>query len=127
MAEQVDTPTRTFTAGAALAQFLRVNLSSGKLAAAGLGAVELGTITTEAFADLDIRAVELNTKQGTVKMVAAAASTLGAAVYGAAAGKVSSTVNGHLIGTALQRVPRIHRGPRVLVDEIDDPVAVQIQ
>lgn len=101
MAEQVDTPTRTFTAGAALAQFLRVKLSAGKLAAAGLGEVELGTITTAAFADGDVRAVALNTKQGTVKMVADGAITLVAAVYGAAGGKVSATANGHLIGTAL--------------------------
>lgn len=97
----VATPTRTFVAGAALAADLRVVLSSGKLAAAGINDVEIGTIETDVFADLDMAAVRLRTAEGTVRMVSAGAIAVGADVYGAASGKVDDVGGGVYIGVAL--------------------------
>jgi len=102
MAGFVETPTRTFTAGAALAQFLRVKLSSAKLAAAGIGDDDIGTIEREAFADLDVRDVRLTSAQGTRKMVAAGAITSGAKVFQAASGKIDDLGAGRLVGIALE-------------------------
>lgn len=101
MSQYVETPTKMFTAGAAIAQYLRVILSSGKLAAAGAHDEELGTLEAASFADLDVRAVRLRSAQGTVKMVAAAAVTAGNRVYGAASGKVDDVANGNPIGIAI--------------------------
>jgi len=106
MSQFVETPTKTFTAGGAIGQHIRVKLSSGVLAVAGLGAtdepVELGTITEASFASGDVRAVRLRNAQGTAKMVAAGAFSAGAAVYGAAAGKVDDVVSGAALGIALE-------------------------
>jgi len=98
----VETPTRQFKAGAAIAKNLRVKLSSGKLAAAGVADPSIGTLEEASFADLDIRAVRLKTAVGTVLMVASGAISLGANVYGAASGKVSSTFGPQHEGIALQ-------------------------
>lgn len=104
MSQWVDGNTRTFTAGAAIAENLRVKLSSSKLAAAGLAEAEIGTVTRETFADLDLVAVRLRTANGTAKMVASAAISADATVYTAAAGKISSTqgTGAYEIGTALE-------------------------
>jgi hypothetical protein len=91
MSQYVETPTRAFTAGAAIAQFLRVKLSAGKLAAAGASDISLGVLQEAALADLDIRAVRLRTAQGTTKMVASEAISAGASVYAAASGKIAAT------------------------------------
>lgn len=98
---------KAFTAGAAIAANLRVVLTSGKLAVAGVGGgpdevLDIGTITQAAFADLDVRPVRLRTAEGTTKMVAAGAIAAGAAVYGAASGKISATINGSILGLALE-------------------------
>lgn len=104
MSQYVETGTKAFTAGAAIAANLRVKLSSGKLAAAGLADKEIGTIVDASFADLDIRNVRLRTAQGTVKMVAAGAIAAGDPVYTAASGKCNDTAasTAYLIGTALE-------------------------
>lgn len=103
MSQYVEANCRSFIAGGAIAQYLRVTLSSGKLAAAGITVKELGTLEEAAFADGDARAVRLRTAQGTVKMVANGAISLGADVYTAASGKVGpSASTGYLIGTALE-------------------------
>jgi len=102
MSQFVETPTKAFTAGAAIAQHLRVKLSGGKLAAADAEDIELGTLEAAAFADGDVRAVRLRTAQGTVKMVASEAISQGAVVYGADSGKVSDAANGNPIGIALE-------------------------
>lgn len=91
MSQYVETPTKAFTAGAAIGANLRVKLTSGKLAVAGTTDVELGTLEEASFADLDVRAVRLRTAQGTAKMVASEAISAGAAVYAAASGKVAAT------------------------------------
>lgn len=102
MSQFVETPTKTFTAGAAIAKYLRVKLSSGKLAASGATDDDLGQIEDASFADLDVRSVRLRTAPGTCKMVAAGAITAGARVYQAASGKIDDTVTGKLVGTALE-------------------------
>lgn len=106
MAQYVEGPTKSFTAGGAIAQFLRVKLTAGKLAIAGAGAtdgaVEIGTIEDAAFADGDVKAVRLRNAQGTKKMVAAGAFSAGAAVYGAAGGKVDDAVSGSAHGIAME-------------------------
>lgn len=103
MSHYVETATKGFTAGAAIAQHLRVKLTAGKLAVAGAIDYEIGTIVEAAFADLDQRAVRLVTAQGTVKMVASEAITAGAKVFAAASGKIAST-GSVLIGYALETV-----------------------
>lgn len=102
MAEQYDSRNRMFTAGAAIAKHLRVKLSSGKLAAAGIADKEIGTLIEASFADLDVRPVRLRTAQGTTKFVANAALAVGADVYTAASGKVgASATTAFYIGVAL--------------------------
>jgi len=102
MAQLVESAGRSFVAGAAIAQYLRVTLSSGKLAAAGLTTREIGVLEAASFADLDVRSVRLRTAQGTCKMVANAALAVGASVYTAASGKVGPSLStGFLLGTAL--------------------------
>ena len=102
MSQYVEGPCRTLQAGAAIAQYLRVKLSSGKLAAVGIGDNDVGTMENPSFADLDYVAVRLPTAAGTVKMVAAGAFSLGALVYQAASGKIDDAPVGRLIGQALQ-------------------------
>lgn len=101
MAGQIDGNFRTWRASAALAQYVRVKLSSGKLAAAGIGDDDVGTLEEEAFADLDVRRVRLTNASGTRKMVAAGAITSGAKVYQAASGKIDDLGVGRWIGYAL--------------------------
>lgn len=91
MSQFVETPTKTLMVGEAIAQFLRVILTSGKLATAGATDVELGTITRDSFADGDMRAVRLRSAQGTSKMVASGAISQGATAFAAAGGKIAST------------------------------------
>jgi len=100
MAQYVDTPTKTFVAGGALAQHARVYLSSGKLAAAGVADNWIGTTTTETFADGDMVAVRLRGAP-TSKYIAAGAITTGAKVYAAASGKVDDAITTEYIGIAL--------------------------
>ncbi|MFQ5505313.1 MAG: capsid cement protein [Planctomycetota bacterium] len=103
MSQYVETPTRTFTAGAAIAAGLRVKLTAGKLAVAGVADKEIGTLEAASFADGDARAVRLRNAQGTRKMVANGAISQGAAVFTAAGGKVGPSIaTAFLIGTALE-------------------------
>jgi len=96
----VETPTKTFQAGAAIAKYLRVTLSSGKLAAAGSTVTEIGTIEQASLADLQYVPVRLRTAQGTCNMIASEAITKDDPCYAAAGGKVSATGT-ILIGYAL--------------------------
>ena len=89
MSQYVVTPTKPFRAGGAIAANLRVKIASDVLAIAGITDQDIGVIESAAFASGDLRAVRLLSAQGTVKMVAAAAITMGANVYTAANGKVS--------------------------------------
>lgn len=106
MSQFVEGGTKSFTAGAAIAQFLRVKLTASKLAVAGLGlndeTLEIGTLEEASFADLDIRTVRLRSAQGTCKMVAAGVIAAGVAVFGAAGGKISTTASGATIGISCE-------------------------
>lgn len=106
MSQTINESFKTFTAGVAIAKYLRVKISSGKLAVAVAGVtdetLEIGTITEEAFADLDVRTVKLRSGNGTHKMVASAAIAAGVAVFGAAAGKIATTASGTAIGVSLE-------------------------
>lgn len=104
MGQYVEGPKRAFQTGGAIAQWARVKLVGGLLAACGAAdgpGVELGVIETQAFAAGEYHAVRLVTAQGTCKMIAAGAITLGAEVYGDANGEVGTTNTNPLRGTAL--------------------------
>jgi hypothetical protein len=86
------------TAVGAVAQYLRVK-TPGAVAAAGaldqsIGTMEIGCLAAGPCS------VRLKTAVGTQKMIAAAAITAGAYVYGAASGKVSSVANSNIEGIA---------------------------
>lgn len=102
MSQYVETPCKGYKASAAIAQYLRVKLSSGKVAAAGIAEDWIGTAEQDAFADGDLLSVRLRSAQGTQKMVAAGAVTAGARVYAAASGKIDDTVSTELVGIALE-------------------------
>jgi hypothetical protein len=104
MSQFTESPCKGFTAGAALAKYLRVIRSSGKLAAAGIGDKELGTLENATFADGDSATVRLRSAAGTCKMVASKAIAADAEVWTAASGKISDTggTGAFLIGTALE-------------------------
>lgn len=91
MSQTVETACRTFIAGGAIAKYLRVILTAGKLAKAGVADLELGNIEDAAFANGDYRAVRLRTAQGTKKWVSAGSITAGNIFYAAANGTVDST------------------------------------
>ncbi len=91
MSQYVETPCRSFTAGAARDRFLRVKLSGTSLATAGVSDVSIGTQETESFATTDIVPVRLTTAQGTRKMVASGEITAGNPVYAAGDGKIAGS------------------------------------
>lgn len=101
MSQFVETNCKTFEAGAALEQFRRVALSSGVLQYADAYTQGIGTTELETFASGDKVAVRLLNAMGTRKMVAAAAITSGAYVYGAASGKIDD-VGFVPVGVALE-------------------------
>jgi len=130
MSQYVETPTKAFEAGAAIAQHLRVKLSAGVLAAAGVADLEIGTLDEATFASGDAGNVRLRSAQGTCKMVAAGAIAQGAVVYSAASGKINDVVGKYKLGTALEAatadgdVIEVLRMPAALADlsdEIADP------
>jgi hypothetical protein len=100
MSQFVEAPTRGDTAAGAVAQFLRVK-TPGAIATAGALEQSIGTMdrTCVAAGPCTIR---LKSAEGTRKMVAAAAITAGAYVYGAAGGKISSVANPNIEGIALE-------------------------
>lgn len=102
MSGQIEGPVRTFVAGAALGEGIRVTLTSGVLQAAGAEDRGIGTTVAPAYASGDLVGVRLWNAPGTRKMVAAGAVTQFAKVYGAASGKVDDTANGNPIGVALE-------------------------
>lgn len=102
MSQFVDEGTRTFQAGAAIAKYLRVKLTAGKLAVAGATDFDIGVMEDAATAADQYLAVRLRNAEGTFPMVASEAISINADVYGAAGGKVSDTQNELFIGTALQ-------------------------
>lgn len=96
-----DGPTRTFPNNAAVGKGIRVVQTAGYLVAAGAHADDLGVMEYATLAANEEGTVRLASAAGTQQMVASAAITAPALVYGAASGKVSATANGKLIGLAL--------------------------
>lgn len=102
MATQNQNEIVTLTVGAsALSKWTRVKLAAGLLVVAGAGEQGIGVVQDN-YAVGDLAAVRLNGSDGTFKVVASAAITANALVYGAASGKVSSTAVGPVIGVALE-------------------------
>lgn len=91
MSQYDETGYKTFTPGAALAQWTRVKISSGKIVAAGItDENDIGVVTRQTFADGGPPvAVKLRNSGGSHKAIAAAAITAGAILFTAASGKVS--------------------------------------
>lgn len=98
---RVQTGSPTFIATAAMAPYLRVKLSGGKLVAAGAVDNEVGTLESRVLAADAPAAVVPKNAEGTIKMVAAGAISKFANVYGAAAGKIDDVVNANFIGMAM--------------------------
>ncbi len=97
----------TFTANVALTLGQRVMVISGsttnpiEVELAGAGEAYIGTVLAPADAAKAV-AVRPRNSVGTHEMVADAAISAGAAIYGAASGKISSTANGSQIGIAIE-------------------------
>lgn len=88
--------------GTAINRYLRVKLTSGELALAGLADKDIGVTVARVEADAH-GGVLLRTAAGTTPMVAAAAISAGATVFTAANGKVSNTATGAFqVGIALE-------------------------
>jgi hypothetical protein len=100
MSQFVEANVKGFPAGGAIAQHLRVT-NPVALAVAGATVVDLGTMENATFASGDLGQVRLRTAFGTAKMVASGAISAGAAVFGAAGGKVASS-GSVFVGNALR-------------------------
>jgi len=106
MAAQVEGGTRTFVANdASIAAFLRVKLTSAsghQVELAGTGEVHIGIVQpSPLIANGSPVTLKLANAPGTVKVVAGGAVTIGATLYGAAAGRVDDVSSGSAIGIAL--------------------------
>jgi len=102
MSEYTDGNTRTFQATGALARYLMVKLTAGKLVVqTATGDTWLGVVSRAVLAADDRVAVILKNKSGTMPCVADAAITVGLEVETAAGGKVSPYTSGVKVGVAL--------------------------
>lgn len=92
MSQFNDNGYKAFECDEAIAQWARVKLDSdGKITTAGLTDKGIGVATRQTFASGEIVDVALNTKPGTIKMIAVEALDAGATVYSEAGGKVQDT------------------------------------
>lgn len=107
MSQYVETPTKSFPAGAALSANRRVKRTAGVLQYAGSTDQELGTLLEATFANSQFSSgytngtVRLRTAQGTSKFVAADSITADNPFYAAANGMVSASGT-VLLGIALE-------------------------
>lgn len=99
---RVNVESFSLPASSAIAPYLRVTTSAGKLVAAGDNEFGLGTLAQRVLAANDPGAVIPWNVQGTRLMVAAGAIPAHSWVYAAAGGKVSATPNGFRIGRAME-------------------------
>ena len=104
----VDPGYRDFVPGAAIGPYLRVKITASKLALAGVGSSdadnEIGVTKGRSTAadDVNMKAIALRNKQGTVTCTADGAVAAYALVYGAASGKIGPTSSGAVFGMALE-------------------------
>lgn len=102
MATQNQNEIVTLKVGASdLSKWTRVKVAAGLLVVCGAGEQGIGVVQDNAVASASV-AVRMNNSPGTFRMVASAAITQYALVYGSASGKVSSTAVGPVIGIALE-------------------------
>jgi len=104
MGGMIEGNTKSILNGAgAIARAIRVKITSGVLAVAGIGDREIGVMTARVEI-ADHGSVYLRTAAGTVQMVASKSIAVGAPVYTAASGKVSDAqgVGAFAIGEALE-------------------------
>ena len=90
---------KAFTATSAITRGRRVKLSSGEVVVTAAGEEGIGTTRNSADAGTSVSVV-LDGRS--IEMVATASITAGGNIFAAAAGGVSSTVNGKRIGIALE-------------------------
>lgn len=110
-------------ANSALAPFLRVKLSGGKLVVAGATDKEIGILEQRALAANEVVPVVPIFAAGVVQMVAAGPITQYATVYGAASGKIDDTSNENLIGIALDAATADGDYVRVIRQaDLDNPI-----
>lgn len=102
MTTKVHGETRSFPNNAALGRGIRVALSGGNLAAAGITDDEIGVMEELTLAADTKGSVRLPNSGQTVRAVANGAITQYAEIYAAASGKVSATVSGPRWGIALE-------------------------
>jgi len=99
---------RTFTANGALAEGERVIVTAGSTtippqvgqAPVGATSAHVGYVEYP-VADGELVSIRPRSMSGTKHAVASAAITVGAVIYGSAAGRVSSTASGTAIGVAM--------------------------
>jgi len=104
MSQLIDGSMKAFVAGAVRAANLRVKLSSGVLATAGVTDRDIGVQEVASLTTTEAVAVRLRNASGTVKMVASGQISEAAPVYGAADGKVSASQaqNSFMYGIAME-------------------------
>lgn len=100
-ASENETGVRSFTAGSDLEAFRRVVYNGTSVSYATAGEPYDGTTLNKVVSG-DQVAVKLANFAGTRRMVASAAISAGAAVYGSASGKISATKIGRPIGRAVK-------------------------
>ena len=104
-----------FTAGENLEAYRRVKLSGGTVVYADAGEAFIG-VTTEKKSSGEIIDVALKGSHRTFKVEAAEAFSQGAALYGAADGKVQDTASGTQMGTAMEAAAAATELVEVLFD-----------
>lgn len=105
MSQFNDVGYKTFECDEALTQFSRVKLDSdGKITVCGLTDKGIGVVTRATSAAGEFVDVSLNTKPGTMKMIASEALSAGAIVYSEASGKVQDTAQAtaYQVGVAME-------------------------
>lgn len=118
MSQFFESACRPDTAAGAVAVNLRVK-TPGAVAAAGALDQSIGTMEVDCLAAGPCT-VRLKTAEGTRKMVAAAAISAGALVYGAASGKITSVANGNIEGIAMEAASA--DGDVIEVQSLNHPV-----
>ena len=102
MSQFVETPTKGFEAGAAIAIHILVKLASGVLQVAAADEEWIGVTEAAAFAAGDRIPVRLRSAQGTMKCTAAGAFAESAVLFGQADGKVDDVAEAIRVGIALE-------------------------
>lgn len=104
MSQQIDAPTGSFKANAALTHRKLVKLNSSRklaLNAVGISTFTGVTLGNQPTADAHV-SIKFKKAPGTFICTADGVIAAGASIYAAASGKVSTSVSGSIIGIALE-------------------------